>query len=63
MGELDQAASAWSQSFARRLLELQPQLDLAGAIRACVEVLPEAYELDPEQAAEVFDVWNPPVRV
>jgi hypothetical protein len=60
MGQFDTAADAWSQTFARRLLELQPQLDLADAIRACIEVLPSAADLDAEQAAEIFHFWNPP---
>jgi hypothetical protein len=60
MGGLDTAVDAWSQVFARRLLELQPQLELADAIRACIEVLPSAADLDPEQAAEIFHFWNPP---
>jgi hypothetical protein len=60
MGRIDESTDAWSQVFARRLLELQPHLGLADAIRACIEVLPSAADLDAEEAAEIFHFWNPP---
>jgi hypothetical protein len=52
----------WSRRFTRRLMELQPELDLDAAIRACLEVMPSSSDLKPEEAAEVYHFANPHLK-
>jgi hypothetical protein len=43
-------------------MELQPELDLDAAIRACLEVMPSSSDLKPEEAAEVYHFANPHLK-
>jgi hypothetical protein len=45
---------SWIGSFAGRLMQLQPDLSVASAVRCAVESIHHSTGLDPHQAAEAF---------
>jgi len=54
------ARDAWAILFTHRLLELQPDLDIADAVSACRQIFAVAANMQPEMAAEVYSEGHPP---
>jgi hypothetical protein len=48
------ASDLWAQTFVSRLLQLEPGLDLPGAITVCLDAFEKAEFADPEEAAEAY---------
>ena len=53
---------SWVGSFAGRLLQLRPELGIGSAVNYAVHSIHHAADLDPQRAAEIFILANPPAE-
>ena len=53
----------WNDRFGARLLQLQPRMNAVTAAQHAVVTYPDAADMDPEEAAEIFAAEEPPDEV
>lgn len=57
------AKPAWHDRFGARLMQLQPRMNAVTAAQHAVATYPDAADMEPEEAAEIFAAEEPPDEV
>lgn len=57
------AKPVWHDRFGARLMQLQPRMNAVTAAQHAVATYPDAADMEPEEAAEIFAAEEPPDEV